>query len=174
MHVQCRLAFPKLRQEGDGRPEVLGTRARVILEIFEVADSGFLGDGFRFLLVLGELGIYSNVSRRRRLFETRHATVIHTNVFGDLRKRQAGVLGPEKVIGRQVIGLFCGSFRWIAGIHGSLDSDAVQLRLWQGSATTFHPSGERNAHLENVKTQALVRPGMRQHGYQVNIAIEDY
>lgn len=63
MHIQCGLALPELWEEGDGSLEVLRTGTGVVLEVFEVSDSGFLGDCFRLLLVLGKLGIYAQRQR---------------------------------------------------------------------------------------------------------------
>lgn len=63
--------------------------------------------------------------------------LILTNIFRNLRERHACILGPEKVIGSQIIRLFCDSFCWVIGINRGLDSDPVQLRLWSFLASLF-------------------------------------
>jgi hypothetical protein len=59
VHIKRRLALAELGEEGNSRLQVLRAGAGVVLEVLEVADSCLLCDGLGFLLVLGELGIYS-------------------------------------------------------------------------------------------------------------------
>ena len=101
------------------------------------------------------------ITRRRYLTYERQ---LHTKqgTFSNLRKRVWGVLFPEEVFALQVIPLTCGFT-----IHNGFDSDAIEL-------------DSQNIRDERLVLQSifLSRPGlycprMRDHGYEIEITIEN-
>jgi len=62
-----------------------------------------------------------------------------------------------------------------AGLVESMGVSMV-MRLssdWPEVSKRLSASRGRRFYLENVKAQALVGPGMREHGYQIDVAVED-
>ena len=134
VHVQDRLPLSQLGQQGDGGAEVVRRRRRVVLEVLDRGRPRLPRQLAGVLLVPGELGV---------------------DVFGDLGEGHAGVLGPEEVVRRQIVGLARDPPGGVALVHRDLHRDAVQL------------------HVEDVVDQRLVRPRVRQHRDEVDVTVDD-
>jgi len=62
---------------------MLGTGARVVLKIFKISNTSFLGDCFCLFFIFGELGIWRNQSTVLLV----HMQYRLTDIFGNLRER---------------------------------------------------------------------------------------